>query len=141
MTPDALLPVGTKIPAVHFVPGQLVDVCGTSKGKGFQGVMKRWNFGGGPASHGNSLSHRVPVPIASFSVMLSFPPQGSTGCRQDPGRTFKNKKMPGILSHRADWRIILYSRTNGRRACYGAEPDGPEGVKFGTNPLVMHNLS
>lgn len=82
VTPDALLPVGTKINAVHFVPGQLVDVCGISKGKGFQGVMKRWNFGGGAATHGNSISHRVP---------------GSTGCRQDPGRTFKNKKMPGRM--------------------------------------------
>jgi large subunit ribosomal protein L3 len=60
----------------------LVDVTGTSKGKGFAGVMKRWNFGGGNASHGNSLSHRIP---------------GSTGCRQDPGRVFKNKKMPGHL--------------------------------------------
>ncbi len=67
---------------MHFVPGQLVDVCGTSKGKGFAGVMKRWNFGGGRATHGNSLAHRIP---------------GSTGCRQDPGRVFKNKKMPGRL--------------------------------------------
>jgi large subunit ribosomal protein L3 len=82
VTPDALLPVGTRVNAVHFVPGQLVDVCGTSKGKGFQGVMKRWNFAGGSATHGNSVSHRVP---------------GSTGCRQDPGRTFKNKKMPGRM--------------------------------------------
>ena len=82
VTPDAIVPVGTKIRAVHFVPGQLVDVCGTSKGKGFAGVMKRWNFGGGRASHGNSLAHRIP---------------GSTGCRQDPGRVFKNKKMPGRL--------------------------------------------
>jgi 50S ribosomal protein uL3 len=61
---------------------QLVDVCGISKGKGFQGVMKRWNFKGGRASHGNSLSHRVP---------------GSTGGRQDPGRTFLGKKMPGRM--------------------------------------------
>ena len=71
VTPDALLPEGTKISALHFVPGQLVDVCGISKGKGFQGVMKKWNFKGGRATHGNSLSHRVP---------------GSTGMRQDPGR-------------------------------------------------------
>ena len=63
---------------------QLVDVCGVSKGKGFQGVMKRWNFKGGRASHGNSLSHRVP---------------GSTGGRQDPGRTFKGKKMPGNMGN------------------------------------------
>jgi len=82
VTPDALLSPGTKISAMHFVPGQLVDVCGVSKGKGFAGVMKRWNFGGGRATHGNSLAHRIP---------------GSTGCRQDPGRVFKNKKMPGRM--------------------------------------------
>ena len=55
---------------------------GTSKGKGFAGVMKRWNFGGGRASHGASLSHRIP---------------GSTGMRQDPGRVFPGKKMPGRM--------------------------------------------
>mmetsp|Transcript_4087 Transcript_4087/g.4177 ORF Transcript_4087/g.4177 Transcript_4087/m.4177 type:complete len:291 (-) Transcript_4087:82-954(-) len=82
VTPDALLPSGTVIHAQHFVAGQLVDVCGISKGKGFQGAMKRWNFKGGPASHGNSLSHRV---------------LGSTGQCQDPGRVFKNKKMAGHM--------------------------------------------
>lgn len=82
VTEDALLPVGTVIQATHFVPGQLVDVCGISKGKGFQGAMKLWNFKGGPASHGNSLSHRT---------------LGSTGSRQDPGRVFKGKKMPGRM--------------------------------------------
>jgi large subunit ribosomal protein L3 len=61
---------------------QLVDVCGISKGKGFQGVMKRWNFRGGDASHGNSLNHRT---------------LGSTGMCQDPGRVFKGKKMPGRM--------------------------------------------
>jgi len=82
VTPDALLQPGTQINATHFVAGQLVDVCGTSKGKGTQGVMKRWNFGGGQATHGNSLSHRV---------------MGSTGNCQDPGRVFKGKKMPGRM--------------------------------------------
>jgi large subunit ribosomal protein L3 len=82
VTDDCILPVGTKISAMHFVPGQLVDVCGTSRGKGFAGVMKRHNFSGGRATHGNSLSHRVP---------------GSTGQSQDPGRTFKGKKMPGRM--------------------------------------------
>lgn len=82
VSPDCLLPVGATIHAQHFVPGQLVDVCGISKGKGFQGVMKRWGFRGGPASHGNSLSHRI---------------AGSTGCRQDPGRVFKNRKMAGRM--------------------------------------------
>jgi len=82
VSPDALLEPGTKISALHFVPGQLVDVCGISKGKGFQGVMKRHNFKGGRATHGTSLAHRVP---------------GSTGMRQDPGKVFKNKKMPGRM--------------------------------------------
>lgn len=59
-----------------------MDVCGISKGKGFQGAMKRWNFRGGAATHGNSVSHRV---------------LGSTGCRQDPGRVFKGKKMAGHM--------------------------------------------
>ena len=58
VTPDAVLPVGFTMLASHFVAGQYVDVTGTSIGKGFQGVMKRWGFAGQPASHGNSLSHR-----------------------------------------------------------------------------------
>lgn len=79
---DALLPVGQEIRADHFVAGQFVDVIGTTKGKGFAGAMKRWNFSGLEASHGVSVSHRS---------------HGSTGQRQDPGRTFKNKKMAGHL--------------------------------------------
>src|SRR3974390_465551 len=79
---DALIPVGAEITADHFVPGQFVDVCGISIGKGFAGGMKRWNFGGLRASHGVSISHR--------SI-------GSTGGRQDPGKTFNNKKMPGQM--------------------------------------------
>ncbi len=82
VTPDALLPVGAELQADHFVPGQFVDVSGTSTGKGFAGGMKRWNFRGLRATHGVSVSHR--------SI-------GSTGGRQDPGKTFKNKKMPGHL--------------------------------------------
>lgn len=81
---DCLLDVGTPIYASHFVPGQYVDVCGVSKGKGFQGVMKRHNFAGGRATHGNSLNHRTP---------------GSTGGRQDPGKVFKGKKMPGNMGN------------------------------------------
>ena len=79
---DAMIPVGAEITADHFVPGQFVDVTGTTLGKGFAGGMKRWNFGGLRASHGVSISHR--------SI-------GGTGGRQDPGKTFKNKKMPGHL--------------------------------------------
>ncbi len=79
---DALLEPGATLSAEHFLPGQKVDVCGTSKGKGFAGGMKRWNFAGLEASHGVSASHRS---------------LGSTGNRQDPGKTFKNKKMEGHM--------------------------------------------
>lgn len=79
---DALLEPGASLSAEHFVVGQMVDVCGTTKGKGFAGGMKRWNFSGLEASHGVSISHRS---------------LGSTGNRQDPGKTFKNKKMAGHL--------------------------------------------
>src|SRR3954451_10570410 len=79
---DALLEPGQTLSAAHFLVGQKVDVCGISKGKGFAGGMKRWNFRGLEASHGVSVSHRS---------------HGSTGNRQDPGKTFKNKKMAGHL--------------------------------------------
>jgi large subunit ribosomal protein L3 len=79
---DALLEPGATLSAAHFIVGQRVDVCGISKGKGFAGAMKRWNFGGLEASHGVSISHRS---------------HGSTGNRQDPGKVFKNKKMAGHL--------------------------------------------
>ena len=82
-----LIEVGAQLQADHFIEGQLVDVTGTSIGKGFAGGMKRWNFGGLRATHGVSVSHR--------SI-------GSTGGRQDTGKTFKNKKMPG---HMGDRRI------------------------------------
>jgi large subunit ribosomal protein L3 len=79
---DALLETGAVISSAHFSVGQFVDVAGITKGKGFAGGMKRWNFAGLEASHGVSVSHRS---------------LGSTGNRQDPGKTFKNKKMPGHL--------------------------------------------
>ena len=82
VAPDALLESGQILTAAHFVVGQKVDVCGITKGKGFAGAMKRWNFRGLEASHGVSVSHRS---------------HGSTGNRQDPGKTFKNKKMAGHL--------------------------------------------
>lgn len=82
VSPENLLDVGVEITAEHFVPGQKVDVTGTSIGKGFAGVMKRHNFGGHRASHGNSITHRA---------------HGSTGQRQDPGKVFKGKKMAGHM--------------------------------------------
>ena len=77
---DAMLKVGDKLGVNHFIPGQKVDVVGKSQGKGFSGAMKRHNFGGMQASHGVSISHRS---------------HGSTGNSQDPGRTWKGKKMAG----------------------------------------------
>ena len=82
---DALLDVGARISADHFVAGQMVDVAGVTQGKGFAGAMKRWGFGGLRATHGVSVSHRS---------------HGSTGNRQDPGRVFKNKKMAGHMGAR-----------------------------------------
>jgi large subunit ribosomal protein L3 len=82
---DGLLDVGAEISADHFVVGQLVDIAGRTQGKGFQGGMKRWGFGGLRATHGVSVSHRS---------------LGSTGQRQDPGKVFKNKKMAGHMGDR-----------------------------------------
>ncbi len=74
--------VGTELTVNRFEQGQKVDVSGESKGKGFQGAVKRWNFRTQDASHGNSLSHRAP---------------GSLGQCQTPGRVFKGKKMAGHM--------------------------------------------
>jgi len=82
---DATLEVGATIAASHFAIGQLVDVSGVTQGKGMQGAMKRWGFGGMRATHGVSISHRA---------------HGSTGNRQDPGKVFKNKKMAGHMGDR-----------------------------------------
>jgi len=85
---DALLPVGTSITARHFAPGQYIDVQGTSKGKGFQGVMRRWGFKGQPASHGHSLSHR------------SAGSSGGAAGSMYATRVFKGKKMAGRMGGR-----------------------------------------
>ena len=83
---DDCLPQDAGVFSVHhFAVGQFVDVTGVSKGKGFAGAMKRHNFGGGRATHGNSLSHRS---------------HGSTGQCQDPGRVFKGKKMAGHMGNK-----------------------------------------
>jgi large subunit ribosomal protein L3 len=74
--------VGSELTVERFEVGQKVDVAGKSKGKGFQGVIKRWNFAMQDATHGNSLSHRAP---------------GSIGQNQTPGRVWKGKKMAGHM--------------------------------------------
>lgn len=82
VSPANLIEVGAEITAEHYLEGQFVDIAGTSIGKGFQGAMKRHNFGGLRASHGVSVSHRS---------------HGSTGQCQDPGKVFKGKKMAGHM--------------------------------------------
>ena len=77
--------LGAEITVASFEAGQKVDVTGQSRGKGFQGVIKRWNFATQDATHGNSLSHRAP---------------GSIGQNQSPGRVFKGKKMGGHMGDR-----------------------------------------
>lgn len=79
---DNLIDIGAELTAGHFVAGQLVDVTGTTIGKGFAGAIKRHNFGGLRATHGVSVSHRS---------------HGSTGSNQDPGRVWKGKRMAGHM--------------------------------------------
>jgi large subunit ribosomal protein L3 len=116
VTPDMAMPVGAEVTADHFVAGQFVDVTGTSKGKGFQGGIKRWNFSGLRATHGVSVSHR--------SI-------GSTGNRQDPGKVFKNKKMPGHLGvDTITTQNIVVVRTDVERGLIllkGSVPGAPGG--------------
>ena len=81
---DILIEIGASMLADHFIDGQLVDVTGTSVGKGFAGAMKRHNFSGLRATHGVSISHRS---------------HGSTGNSQDPGKVFKGKKMAGHMGN------------------------------------------
>jgi len=101
VSPDNLIEVGAEITADHFVPGQFVDITGTSVGKGFQGAMKRWNFGGLRATHGVSVSHRS---------------HGSTGQRQDPGKVFKGKKMAGHMgSERVTTQNLIVVKTDMER--------------------------
>lgn len=90
-----VLPVGTQLTCRHFMPGQCVDVTGITKGKGFQGGMKRWGLKGQPASHGNSLTHRH---------------IGAIGACQDPGKVWPGKKMPGRMGNkrRIQYNSLVY---------------------------------
>jgi large subunit ribosomal protein L3 len=108
--------VGGEIKADIFEVGQVVDVQGITKGKGFQGTIKRWNFKMGDATHGNSLSHRSP---------------GSIGQRQTPGRVFPGKKMSGHMG--ADTQttqrlqVVKVDVERGLIAIRGAVPGAPGG--------------
>ena len=109
-----LLEPGHALTAAHFDIGSRVDVIATSKGKGFQGPMKRHNFGGLRASHGVSVSHRS---------------HGSTGQRSFPGRVFKNKKMAGHMGHERvtvqNLKVVHVNEKEGWLAVQGAVP-GPK---------------
>ena len=110
--PENLIEVGATMQADHFAEGQLVDVTGTSIGKGFAGGMKRWNFHGLRASHGVSVSHRSPV---------------RPGQRQDPGKVFRARRWPAI------WARL--SRHHAEPACRQdrcrARPDHDRGCGSG----------
>lgn len=111
--------VGASITVDTFAAGQLIDVTGTSKGKGFAGTVKRWNFGMQDATHGNSRSHRV---------------LGSTGQCQTPGRVFKGKKMAGHLgAERVTVQNLEVVRVDAERNLLlvkGAIPGAPGGDVF-----------
>lgn len=131
---DAMVEPGVEILASHFVQGQLVDVQGTTIGKGFAGAMKRWNFAGLEATHGVSVSHRS---------------HGSTGQRQDPGKTFKGKKMAGHLGVETvtvqNLQVVAVDEAKGLIVVKGAVPGHDEGyvyvydaVKHGIHPAAPY---
>lgn len=120
---------GAELTVERFAPGQMVDVTGTSKGKGFQGTIKRHNFHMQDATHGNSRSHRVP---------------GSIGQCQTPGRVWRGKKMAG---HMGDARVTTQSLeivqvdvANNLLLVKGALP-GATGSSVIVRPSVKHPVS
>lgn len=118
------LAAGGEIKVDIFAVGQKVDVQGTSIGKGFAGVIKRHHFGGGRATHGNSLSHRAP---------------GSIGQRQTPGRVFPGKKMAGHLGHvtctQQNLEVVRVDAERNLLLVKGAVP-GPKGAQLVIRPAV-----
>jgi large subunit ribosomal protein L3 len=118
------LKAGAELKVDMFKPGQIVDVTGTTIGKGFAGVMKRHNFAGGYASHGASLSHRVP---------------GSIGQRQTPGRVFPGKRMSGHMGVRRrtteNLQVVQVDAERNLLLIRGAVP-GAEGGEVVVRPSV-----
>ena len=118
------LSTGGEIKVDMFTVGQIVDVTGTTSGKGFQGTMRRHNFAGGMKTHGNSLSHRAP---------------GSIGQRQTPGRVFKGKRMSGHMGMRnrtiENLRIVEVDVSRNLLLISGAVP-GAEGGRVIVRPSV-----
>ena len=113
---EELFEVGDSLTLDRFQEGQLVDVSGTSKGKGFQGGVKRWNFRMQDATHGNSLSHRAP---------------GSIGQNQTPGKVFKGKKMAGHMGSEKvttqNLQVVKVDQTRQLILIKGAVPGAPGG--------------
>ena len=108
--------LGDSISVSHFEEGEFVDVSGVSKGKGFQGGVKRWNFAMQDATHGNSISHRAP---------------GSIGQNQTPGRVFKGKKMAGHMGAEQvttqNLQIVRVDAERNLLLIKGAVPGAPGG--------------
>lgn len=117
-------PVGSTIPVTHLRPGQYVDVRGRTRGKGFAGTIKRHHFASQDATHGNSLSHRVP---------------GAIGQRQTPGRVFKGKRMAGHLGDanrtQLNLRLVRVDEERGLLYIAGAVPGAP-GTLLRVRPAV-----
>lgn len=114
---DAEAEVGTSVNPEFLGEGLFVDVRSKTKGKGFQGVMKRWNFGGAPATHGHSLSHRVP---------------GSIGMCTSPARVMPGKKLPGQMGNAyqttQNLKVVEFDKENKLLLVRGAVPGGKNAV-------------
>lgn len=119
--------IGSELKVNLFQPGQYVDVTGTTKGKGFAGTIKRYNFAGQDATHGNSLSHRAP---------------GSIGQRQSPGKVFKGKKMSGHMGNKRrtilTQQIVRIDTDRNLILVRGAVPGAP-GSKVIIRPAIKLN--
>lgn len=120
--------LGAVIEAVALSPGDIVKVQGVSKGKGFQGVMKRWHFAGGTDSHGNSVSHRAP---------------GSIGQRTSPGRVFTLKKLPGHMGDRTisvkNLSVVAVEAEQNLVLIRGSVP-GPNNARVIIHPLSVKSF-
>jgi large subunit ribosomal protein L3 len=125
-TPAEILKVGTELDAALFTVGQKVSVAGVSKGKGFQGPVKRHNFHMQDATHGNSISHRA---------------HGSTGQCQDPGRVFKGKKMAGhVRVTTKNLEVVQIDTEKDLLLIKGAVPGAPGGDVV-VKPLIASEIN
>ncbi len=125
---DPSIVAGAAVSTDFLTPGLFIDVQGTTKGKGFQGTVKVWNFGGQPASHGHSVSHRSP---------------GSIGNRADPGRVFPGKKMSkhmGMVTQTTqNLKVVSYDADNKLLLVEGAVPGAKSWVVRITKAMKKAN--